>query len=253
MQRFLLATLGGLIASALLPGLAGLSGVALALAVSGVLTAATAIVFGLATPPGVGHSFAYEPPQIGVLLREPGMAALLTMALLYVTTLTTVLTFAVDAVRSEGATRTQASVMFALISMAAMAARIGFGRIADLRGGTRRRATLRDTGVLATVAALIVFSVWPLGTGAQIASLVLLSVGALGFNGLLYVAAGEIVSARRAGQAVGLASTALFGGGSLAAIPLGALADAYGYRALWPAAALAAAAGAMIAHRLPID
>jgi hypothetical protein len=38
-------------------------------------------------------------------------------------------------------------------------------------------------------------------------------------------------------------STALFGGGAVAAVPLGALADAEGYRSLWLAAAAAAALG----------
>ena len=67
----------------------------------------------------------------------------------------------------------------------------------------------------------------------------MLSFGALGFNGVLYLIAGEIAGAARAGQAVALMSTALFGGGALAAVPLGALADAEGYRSLWLAAAVA--------------
>ena len=80
---------------------------------------------------------------------------------------------------------------------------------------------------------------WPEGTVVRIVALVVLSLGALGFNGVLYVIAGEIAGAARAGQAVALMSTALFGGGALAAVPLGALADAEGYRSLWIAAAVA--------------
>ena len=49
----------------------------------------------------------------------------------------------------------------------------------------------------------------------------MLSLGALGFNGVVYVIAGEIAGAARAGQAVALASTVLFGGAALPAIPLG--------------------------------
>jgi hypothetical protein len=43
----------------------------------------------------------------------------------------------------------------------------------------------------------------------------------------------------------------LFGGGALSAIPLGFLADAVGYRALWPAAALLAVSGALLSPGLP--
>ena len=40
-------------------------------------------------------------------------------------------------------------------------------------------------------------------------------------------------------------STALFGGGALGAVPLGALADAEGYRSLWLAAAVASGLGVL--------
>ena len=84
---------------------------------------------------------------------------------------------------------------------------------------------------------------WPEGIAVRIAAMVVLSLGALGFNGVLYLIAGEIAGAARAGQAVALMSTALFGGGALAAVPLGALADAEGYRSLWIATAVAAGLG----------
>ena len=45
-------------------------------------------------------------------------------------------------------------------------------------------------------------------------------------------------------------STALFGGGALAAVPLGALADAHGYRSLWIATAVAAGLGVLVTLRL---
>ena len=91
---------------------------------------------------------------------------------------------------------------------------------------------------------------WPEGTAVRIVALVLLSFGALGFNGVLYLLAGEIAGAARAGQAVALMSTALFGGGAVAAVPLGALADAEGYRSLWLAAAVASGLGVLACFRL---
>ena len=84
----------------------------------------------------------------------------------------------------------------------------------------------------------------------RIVALVVLSFGALGFNGVLYLLAGELAGAARAGQAVALMSTALFGGGAVAAVPLGALADAAGYRSLWLASAVASGLGVLACFRL---
>ena len=85
----------------------------------------------------------------------------------------------------------------------------------------------------------------------QLPAVAFFSFGALGFNGVLYAIAGELVGPERAGQAVGLAATVLFGGGAIGAIPLGFLADALGYRALWPAAAVLALCGALLSLGLP--
>ncbi len=153
------------------------------------------------------------------------MPRLLVVAVCYIVGLTAVLTFGVPALRDGGASRGDGSLLFAFVSLSAMAARIGWGRLADFGGGRRRVATLRDVGMFACGAALLTWLVWPHGTAARIVALVVLSLGALGFNGVLYVIAGEIAGAARAGQAVALMSTALFGGGALAAVPLGALAD----------------------------
>jgi predicted MFS family arabinose efflux permease len=240
------------VAAGLLPLAVHLSGVRLALALSGALTAVTAVVFALdlprgpLVPPGL-HRRVVAPLAV---LREPGMRTLLFVALCYVTALVAVLTFAVPALRDGGASRGEGSVLFALVSLSAMAARIAWGRLADGGGGRRRVATLRDVGILALVAAVATWAVWPEGTTVRIVALVVLSFGALGFNGLVYVIAGELAGAARAGQAVALLSTALFGGGALGAVPLGALADAEGYRSLWIAAAVAAGLGVLGTLRL---
>jgi MFS family permease len=174
----------------------------------------------------------------------------MVVAVLYVLALDTVLTFSVPALRGGGASRGEGSLLFALVSISAMAARVGWGRLADAGGGRRRVATLRDAGILACAAALLTWLVWPHGTAIRIAALVVLSLGALGFNGVIYLLAGEIAGAARAGQAVALASTVLFGGGALGAVPLGALADAEGYRSLWLAAAVVSGLGVVVASGL---
>ena len=80
-----------------------------------------------------------------------------------------------------------------------MAARIVWGRLADAGGGRRRAPTLRDVGLLACAAGLADWAVWPEGTAVQLAALVVLRFGALGFNGVLYLIAGEIVGRRARG------------------------------------------------------
>lgn len=253
-MRQMSVALGGLMAALLLPLAVHLGGVRLALLLSGVLTAATAVVFALDTPRGplVAASAARRVVAPFAVLREPGMGALLVVAICYIVALDAVLTFAVPALRDGGASRGEGSVLFALVSLSAMAARIAWGQLADAGGGRRRVATLRDVGILGCAAGVLAWAVWPEGTAVRIAALVLLSFGALGFNGVLYLIAGEIAGAVRAGQAVALMSTALFGGGALAAVPLGALADAEGYRSLWLAAALACGLGVLATFRLDL-
>jgi MFS family permease len=178
------------------------------------------------------------------------MRTVLLVGVCYIVALTAVLTFGVPALRDGGASRGDGSVLFAFVSISAMIARVAWGHLADAGGGRRRAATLRDVGILACASAVLTWAVWPEGTAVRIVALVFLSLGALGFNGVLYLIAGEIAGAARAGQAVALMSTALFGGGALASVPLGALADAEGYRSLWLAAAAASALGVLATLRL---
>jgi MFS family permease len=256
-MRQMSVALGGLLAAALLPLAVHLGGVRLALLLSGVLTAVTAVVFALDTPRGplVPPDAARRVVAPFAVLREPGMGMLLIVAVCYIIALDAVLTFAVPALRDGGASRGEGSVLFAFVSISAMVARIAWGRLADAGGGRRRVATLRDVGALACATAVLTWVVWPEGTAVRIIALVLLSFGALGFNGVLYLIAGEIAGAARAGQAVAIMSTALFGGGALGAVPLGALADAAGYRSLWLAAAVASGLGVLatlsLEHRRP--
>jgi MFS family permease len=244
---------GGLVAAVMLPGLAALGGIGLALAGCGALTAITAVAFGLASPTGAMHDDDFEgkPIDVGAVLRAPGMLRLLTIGFLMVCSLTTILTFIVPAARASGFSTAAASALFTVVSLSAMAARVVFGRRADRHGGNQRRATLRDVCLLATVGGLAFWLASGQGLAVQLPVLAFFAFGALGFNGIVYAIAGELVGPQHAGQAVGLASTVLFGGGAIGAIPLGLLADALGYRALWPAAALLALGGALLTFGLP--
>ena len=250
-MRQMSVSLGGLIAALTLPALAGLSGVPLALAASGLLTAGCAFAFGRSCPPGplvpLDARRSWLPMDA---MRVPGMWTLFATGLALIWPLSAVLTFSVQAIRAGGGSRLAGSLAFALISLSAMAARVIWGRVADAGDGTRRVSTLRDVALLTVGLSLVTALVWPYGTPVRVVSVVVLAFGALGFNGVLYVVAGELAGTARAGQAVGWMSTALFGGGAIAAAPLGALIDARGYRVLWLAAAAMGALGVLLARTL---
>jgi MFS family permease len=244
---------GGLVASFMLPGLAALGGIGLALGACGLLTAVTSVAFALASPSGPLHDDELGGGHINVraVVHAPGMLRLLMIGFLLVCALTAILTFIVPAARASGISTAGSASLFTAVSLSAMAARIVFGRLADRDGGNRRRATLRDVALLAAVGGLVFWFASGQGLAVQLVAVAFFAFGALGFNGLVYAIAGELVGPERAGQAVGLAATVLFGGGALAAIPLGFLADSLGYRALWPAAAALAACGALLTLGLP--
>src|SRR5205814_950421 len=90
--------------------------------------------------------------------------------------------------------------------------RIVWGRRADRSGGTRRLQALRDTGLMATVAAVAIPVMLAWGAWAALPATVVLAFGVFGFNGVLYLVAGEIAGPERAGRAVGLADLDTAGG-----------------------------------------
>jgi MFS family permease len=229
---------GGLVAAALLPGLAAIGGVRLALITSGVLAAVFALLFGLASPPGALHPHArgWSIDLIG-LLRTPGIPRVVVISAVHVTALAAALNFSVPALVDDGASTVVGAALFAVISGSAIVARLAWGRIADLGGGTRRRATLRDVGMVTLVGALLYWAADAAGPAAQLPAMAVFAFGAMGANGLLYLIAGELTGPVRAGQAVGLVSTILFGWAAVMSPVLGALADAAGFGVLWPACA----------------
>lgn len=230
---------GGLVAAGLLPGLAAVGGVRLALIASGVLAAVFATGFGLASPAGALHAQAPTSRRIDVsgLVRIPGIARVAAIAAVHVTVLTAALNFSVPAIRDTGSSAPVGAALFAVVSASAMVARLMWGRVADLDAGTRRRATLRDVGLVTLVGALLYWAAGPLGPAAQLPAMFVFAFGAMGANGLLYLIAGELTGSARAGQAVGLVSMVLFGWSALMSPLLGWIADVAGFDALWPTSA----------------
>jgi MFS family permease len=241
--------LGGTIGAAVLPALAAVGGVRLAMAGAGVAATATALAFALvsdgrpaALRTGAGQSV------LGVL-RIPGFKPLLAVGLLYVLALGAILAHYVGALRDAGLSSTAAAAGFVALNITAALSRIVWGRVADGGGGTRRARTLRDIGILTVGATCVMPFVLAVTAPAAVVFGVVVSFGAFGMNGVLYLLSGELAGPSRAGRAVGVASTVVFGTGSLAAPIAGFAIERTGYDAVWVMSAAVAAAGALVAWR----
>ncbi len=184
--------------------------------------------------------------------RRPGMLRLLTIGFLLVCALTTILTFIVPAARASGFSTAAAASLFTVVSLSAMAARIVFGRLADRDGGSRRRTALRDIAPAGDRRGRrLLARERPGARGAAARGRPSSASGPSGSTACSTRSRASSSGPERAGQAVGLAATVLFGGGAIGTVPLGFLADWLGYRALWPAAAVLALGGALLSLGLP--
>jgi len=244
--RQLAVPMGGAIGAAALPLLAHVGGVRLALIVTAFATASTASVFAWLSAAGGG---AARRMRLDGALTARGMRPLLVVGFLYVYALGASLTYIVAAARDDGLGKAEAGALFVVLNLSAAASRLVWGRMADRGGGTRRVRTLIDCGMLAAVAGLAMAPVLHVGLLVAVPVTVALGFGCFGWNGVLYVTAGELVGPDRAARAVGVASTMVFGAGSLAAPVSGLVAEHAGYDVMWLTAAASSAAGAAFAWR----
>jgi MFS family permease len=244
--RQLAVPMGGAIGAAALPLLAHVGGVRLALIVTALATASTASVFAWLSAAGGGTA---RRMRLDGALTARGMRPLLVVGLLYVYALGASLTYIVTAARDDGLGTTEAGALFVVLNLSAAASRLVWGRMADRGGGSRRVRTLIECGMLAAVAGLAMAPVLHVGVLLAVPVTVALGLGCFGWNGVLYVTAGELVGPDRAARAVGVASTMVFGAGALAAPVSGLVAEHAGYDAMWLTAAASSAAGAAFAWR----
>ena len=244
--RQLAVPMGGAIGAAALPLLAHVGGVRLALIVTAFATASTASVFAWLSAAGGGTA---RRMRLDGALTARGMRPLLVVGFLYVYALGASLTYIVAAARDDGLGKAEAGALFVVLNLSAAASRLVWGRMADRGGGTRRVRTLIDCGMLAAVAGLAMAPVLHVGLLVAVPVTVALGFGCFGWNGVLYVTAGELVGPDRAARAVGVASTMVFGAGSLAAPVSGLVAEHAGYDVMWLTAAASSAAGAAFAWR----
>ena len=240
--------LGGTLGAAVLPALAAVGGVRLAMAGAGVAAAATALAFALVSDDRPA-SISRAGQSVAAVLRIPGFKPLLAVGLLYVLALGAILAHYVGALRDAGLSHAEAAAGFAALNVTAAVSRIVWGRVADGGGGTRRARTLTEIGILTVAATCVMPLVLAVVPTAAVGFGVVVAFGAFGMNGVLYLLAGELAGSSRAGRAVGVASTVVFGMGSLAAPIAGFAIERTGYDAVWVMSAVVAAAGAVTARR----
>jgi sugar phosphate permease len=161
------------------------------------------------------------------------------------------LAYLVPAVEAAGRSELTASIAYFAVNIAAMTARIAWGSVADRGGGARRVRTLVEVGIVASGGALVFDLALHAGAAAVVVAAIVFGLGALGWNALVYLSAGERVDPSLAGRSVAVAATVVFVLSGVATPILGAVVDAVGWDALWITTAVVAALGAALAFRLP--
>ena len=155
------------------------------------------------------------------------------------------------AVRAAGFSALVAAVSYFALTATAMTARVVWGRVADRQEGTRRVRTLVEVGLVAAVGALLFTVALHAGPVAIVCSAIVFGFGALGWNALVYVSAGERAHPELAARSVAVAATVVFLVSALSTPLLGAVAEEASWDAFWVSAAVLAAVGALVAARLP--
>ena len=144
-----------------------------------------------------------------------------------------------------------AGASFFALNATAAVARIVWGRIADLEAGSRRVRTLVEAGLVGAVGGVVFTLALHGGPAALVVAMILFAFGALGWNALVYVSAGEKAPPELAAQAVGIAATLIFVVSAVSTPPMGALAAAVGWDWFWLACAGLLGIGAAVALTLP--
>lgn len=245
--RQMAVPLGGMIGAVLVPALEAVGGVSTVLfaAAAGVLLSGAAFAAVADSLRGPRQARGFR-----TVLQAPGMQRLLVVAALYIVVLQAVLVYTVPAARAAGLSALAAGATFFAIQATAGVARVVWGRIADGGGGARRARTLAEVGVVAAAGALLFTVALHAGAAVALPAAVIFGFGALGWNGLVYVSAGERTPPELAGRSVAVAATVIFGLSALATPVLGALAHWAGWDAFWLTAAALALAGAAVAATL---
>jgi MFS family permease len=246
--RQMAVPLGGTLGAVLVPALEALGGISLVLAFAAGGVCITGAAFAVLTDTARA---ARRARGFRTILQAPGMRRLLVVAAFYIVVLQAVLVYAVPAARAAHLSAFAAGATFFAIQITAGVARIVWGRIADRGGGSRRVRTLVEAGIVAAAGALLFTAALHGGVAVALPAAIVFGFGALGWNALVYVSAGELAPPELAGRSVAVAATVVFGLSAVCTPPLGALAEHVGWDAFWLTTAGLALTGASVAATLP--
>ncbi len=246
--RQMAVPLGGTIGAVSFPGLEALGGVRLVLLAAAAIIAATGLGFAFLLEPEARP--ARSPRALRSILRAPGMQRLLVVACLYIVVLQALLSFLVPSLRAAGFSAWVASATYVALNVTAMVARIAWGHLADRGGGDRRVRTLVEVGIVAAVGGALFTVALHLPAAAVFVAAIAFGFGALGWNAIVYVSAGERGPPELVGRSFAVAATVVFVVSAVCTPALGALASKAGWEAFWALTAGLAAIGALIATGL---
>ena len=237
------AAAGAVAIPLLVPGL-GTGGVFFAIAA---LVLASAWAFGMAIRrPGAGSAPAARLPGLSWLRPAIGPMA---VGMMLVAAQYSVLTFTIaDLTTRHGWTVAAAGLGLALVQVGGGFGRVGLGWVSDRRGGRRPDVILVAAGLAALASLAFGWAPASAPTAVLLVILVLMGIGAVGWNALVLTWSGERVPAWGAGQAMSWTGSAVFLGSALYPPAFGWVLDRTGHFA-WAFSALAlwlAMAGALI-------
>ena len=247
--RQMAVPLGGTIAALSAPALEPAGGVQLVLLVAAGAVAVTGSCFAFLA--GEIRTSERRKRRFSSVWKAPGMQRLLLVTCFYIVVLQSVLAYTVPAVRAAGFSAFAASFTYVAVNVTAMISRLAWGRIADRQLGTRRVQSLVEVGALSMVGAVLFALALHMGVAAVVIAAVVFGFGALGWNALVYAAAGESAHPDLAWRSFALAATLVTAISALSTPILGALADSAGWDALWLTMAALAGVGALMANTLP--
>jgi len=241
--------LGGFLGALILPALATTGGYQNALVAGGVLTALPSVAAAIWYREPEGHAFGTR--RMRALLIS--MFAIARDTRLVYVTLTcmalgvaqaNLLTFlALTLVHDAKFGIALAAAGLAVAQLGAMVGRGGWGVLSDRVFGGDRIVPLMCSCVIVTIAASTISSLPEHAVALAFSAAFVLGFSGAGWNGLFSAALVEIGGPERAGSALGIALTGIYGMGIVAPPLFGALADARGFHTAWLALAAIALLG----------
>jgi MFS family permease len=241
---------GGLVAAATVPALYAVGGTRLVLLVAAALVAIAGAAFAaVSDAERIHHDRSVR--IVRGIWHGPGLGRLLIVTITYLFMLQAVLVATVPTMRASGFSAFQAGLAYFLVNVAAVISRVVWGRVADLDNGRRRKRSLIETGVMASIGALLFGLALHTQLILVLPAVAFFGFASLGWNAVVYALAGEWAGPMLGGRAFSVAATVVFLGAAFVNPAIGGLAQWAGWNALWAITALIGVVGAVAAAGLP--